>query len=97
LFEELTLSTTARQAYMSPSGFSRFFHKWMGRTFAAYVTELRIASACQALLESDQSIAEVCFASGFRNLSNFNRQFRAFKGMSPREFRRDCTNPETRS
>lgn len=94
LFEELTLSATASQAHMGPTGFSRFFHRWMGRTFAAYVTELRIASACQALVESDQSIAEVCFASGFRNLSNFNRQFRAIKGMSPREFRRGCTNPE---
>jgi AraC-like DNA-binding protein len=96
LFEELTLSSTARQAHMSPTGFSRFFHRWMGRTFATYIAELRIASACQALLESDQSIAEVCFASGFRNLSNFNRQFRAFKGMSPREFRQRCSNPGAR-
>ena len=96
LFEELTLSSTAHHTHMSPTGFSRFFHRWMGRTFAAYVTELRIANACQALLESDQSIVEVCFASGFRNLSNFNRQFRALKGMSPREFRQKCTNPEAR-
>ena len=44
---------------MSPQGFSRFSHRWMGRTFAAYVTELRIGSACQILLESDYSIAEV--------------------------------------
>lgn len=92
LYDELPLYAVARQAHMSPQGFSRFFHKWMGRTFAAYVTELRIASACQALLESDHSIAEVCFASGFRNLSNFNRQFRTMKGMSPREFRRQSTD-----
>jgi AraC-like DNA-binding protein len=89
LNDELTLNMVADQAHMSPQGFSRFFHKWMGRTFAAYITELRIATACQALLESDRSIAEVCFASGFRNLSNFNRQFRAIKGMSPRLFRKN--------
>lgn len=91
LHDELNLSTVARQAHMSPQGFSRFFHKWMGRTFEAYTTELRIATACQALLESDRSVADVCFASGFRNLSNFNRQFRKIKGMSPREFRKECS------
>jgi AraC-like DNA-binding protein len=93
--ERLTLAATARQAGMSPQGFSRFFHKWMGRTFAAYVTELRIGSACQMLLESGGSIAEVCFASGFRNLSNFNRRFRVHKGMSPRTFRQVCIPRET--
>ena len=32
-------------------------------------------------------ITEVCFASGFNNLSNFNRQFLAQKGMTPSRFR----------
>ncbi len=90
LSEELTLAETAQNAGMSPQGFSRFFHRWMGRTFATYVTELRIGSACQMLIESDRSVAEVCFACGFRNLSNFNRHFRSHKGMSPREFRHLC-------
>jgi AraC-like DNA-binding protein len=90
LFGKLTLLATARQAHMSPQGFSRFFHKWMGRTFSAYVAELRIGNACQMLLEADRSVAEVCFASGYRNLSHFNRQFRAAKGMSPRQFRDQC-------
>jgi AraC-like DNA-binding protein len=94
LFDELTLTAVAREAHMSPQGFSRFFHKWMGRTLGEYITELRIASACQALLETDHSIAEVCFACGFRNLSNFNRRFRTIKGMSPREFRQKCGDSE---
>jgi AraC-like DNA-binding protein len=95
LYDDLNLTAVARQAHMSPEGFSRFFHKWMGRTFAAYITELRVASACQALLESDRSIAEICFSSGFHNLSNFNRKFRTIKGMSPREFRKECELPMT--
>jgi AraC-like DNA-binding protein len=88
LFKELSQTALARHMRMSPQGFSRFFHASMGRTFATYVTELRIGAASQALLESNLTIAEVCFANGFNNLSNFNRQFRAVKGMSPREFRR---------
>jgi len=88
LVKGVSLNAIARHMHMSPQGFSRFFHASMGRTFVAYVTELRIGAASQMLLESDLTIAEVCFANGFNNLSNFNRQFRAVKGMSPREFRR---------
>ena len=33
------------------------------------------------------SITEICYAVGFNNLSNFNRQFLAQKGMSPSRFR----------
>jgi AraC-like DNA-binding protein len=88
MFNEVSLTAIARHMKMSPQGFSRFFHASMGRTFTAYVSELRIGAASQMLLESDRTIAAVCFAKGFNNLSNFNRQFRAVKGMSPREFRR---------
>jgi AraC-like DNA-binding protein len=88
LFKRMTLTAAARHVRMSPQGFSRFFHASMGMTFAAYVSELRIGGACELLLGSDLAIAEVCFAAGFNNLSNFNRQFRAAKGISPREYRR---------
>jgi AraC-like DNA-binding protein len=32
-------------------------------------------------------ITDACFASGFNNLSNFNRQFLKHKGMPPSRFR----------
>ena len=31
--------------------------------------------------------AEICFEVGFNNVSNFNRQFLALKGMPPSKFR----------
>jgi AraC-like DNA-binding protein len=34
------------------------------------------------------SITDICFEVGFNNLSNFNRQFLAEKGMTPSRFRR---------
>lgn len=81
-FEEV-----ARLAAMSPASFSRFFNRATGRTFLSYVTELRIAHACRLLMETERSIADVANASGFSNLSNFNRRFLALKQMRPREFR----------
>jgi len=78
----------ARIAHLSVPAFSRFFKRSLGRTFTAYVNELRIGRACQMLIESDKSVAEICYASGFENLSNFNRRFLTLKKTGPREFRR---------
>ena len=84
----VTLGEAAEAAGMSPKTLCRFFKQNTGRTLMRYLSELRIGEACRRLLESDQPITEIAFASGFNNLSNFNRQFRRLKEMSPREFRR---------
>ena len=60
----------------------------VGRTFAAYRNDLRISGACQQLLGSDRTVAAIAQDAGFANLSNFNRRFKAAKGMAPRDFRR---------
>ncbi len=72
---------------MSAKSFSRFFKKNTGKAFVPYVNELRVGLACQKLIETDASISEICFESGFNNLSNFNRRFKEVKGVSPRELR----------
>ena len=84
----LQLSDVANEAGMSTQAFSRFFHKFMGISFIDYVTSLRISRACRYLLETDKTIAAICYLCGFNNLSNFNRQFLRYKNTTPREFRR---------
>jgi AraC-like DNA-binding protein len=72
----------------SPSGFSRAFCRQTGMNFIQYVNRLRINRACEMLIASDERrITDICFEVGFNNLSNFNRQFLAQKGMAPRDFR----------
>lgn len=78
----------ARLVRLSPAAFSRFFRRSVGKTFQAYVTDLRLGEACRQLLESDRTISEIAFGAGFGNLSNFNRSFRIARGVSPGEFRR---------
>jgi AraC-like DNA-binding protein len=77
----------ARNAGMSSSAFSRYFRRMTGRTVSEFVNEVRIGHARRMLIETDRTIAEVAFASGFESLSNFNRRFRGITGTSPREFR----------
>jgi AraC-like DNA-binding protein len=85
--EEITLSEAAALINMSVSAFSRFFKRAMGKSFTDYVTELRLSHACKLMLETDVSISEAAFQSGFNNLSNFNRRFLERKNVSPRAFR----------
>lgn len=85
--EELTLGQLSGMAGMSPSSFSRYFKMRTGETISNYIAGTRLGAAARALIDSTQSISEICYSSGFNNLSNFNRMFKAKRGMSPREFR----------
>ena len=77
----------AKLANQSVSGFSRSFRRHTGMTFVQYVNSLRIELACQYLGQGELTVAEICYEVGFNNVSNFNRQFLALKGMPPSKFR----------
>lgn len=85
-FDEADLAAIAEQ---STGAFSRAFRRHTGMSLVQYVKRLRINLACQILMSDEQaSITDICFEVGFNNLSNFNRQFLAEKGMTPSRFRR---------
>ena len=85
--EEIRLNTLADIAGMSPSAFSRFFKLHTGRNLSEYIIEQRLGYASRMLVDTSNSVAEICYACGFNNLSNFNRIFKKKKGCSPSEFR----------
>ena len=84
-FDEKELAALAR---LSPSAFSRSFRRHTGMALSRYVNRLRINLATQLLMsEENLSVTDICFASGFKNISNFNRQFLQQKGIPPSRFR----------
>ena len=88
LTEPFSESDLAAIAGRSPSAFSRSFRRHTGMALVQYVNRLRINLACQLLMsEADMPITEICYAAGYNNISNFNRQFLTQKGMSPSRFR----------
>ena len=85
--ERIDVETLADVAALSASGFHRLFRRHTRLTLTRYVAELRIGQACALLVNSERPIAHIADEVGYANLANFNRQFRALKELTPREFR----------
>ena len=90
----LTLPDVAEEAGMSPAAFSRLFSRGVGRSFSEYVIDVRLAAARQLLLHTDTPVAAIAYRSGFGNLANFNRRFRAATGTTPSAYRRPEPLPD---
>ena len=84
---KITLKEVANVADMSEQAFCRFFKKRTRKTFSLFLNEIRIGHACKLLVESRLNVGEICYASGFNNLSNFNRKFKEITRYTPREYK----------
>ncbi|TFH50337.1 MAG: AraC family transcriptional regulator [Bacteroidia bacterium] len=87
LINDLKIKHVADLVNMSETAFSHFFKKRTQRSFSDYLTDMRISYAARLILETDRNISEICFISGFNNLSNFNRTFRGRYNCTPGELR----------
>jgi AraC-like DNA-binding protein len=85
--DHVVVSDLAGIACLSPSALHRLFQRHTRLSPIEYAMRLRLGRACSALIDGKLSIAAVADLAGYRNLANFNRQFLAHKGMTPREFR----------
>lgn len=85
--KDLQLAEVAAVANMSPSAFSHYFKKCSNKSFIQFLVEKRVSYACKMLLETECTVREICFESGFNNLSNFNRLFKKYKKVTPKAYR----------
>ncbi|WP_460217723.1 AraC family transcriptional regulator [Psychroserpens sp. MEBiC05023] len=86
--EQISLSAISDVANMTKNAFCKYFKKRTNKTYITFLNELRIEHACKLLsTNKDLSIAEIAELTGFQNISNFNRQFKTIKQMSPSNFR----------
>ena len=83
----LTLDALARRARLSPYHFLRTFERLTGSTPHQYVLRARLREAARRLTSEPGKVVDIALDCGFRDVSNFNRAFRAEFGASPRSFR----------
>jgi len=73
---------------LSYASFYPAFKKAYRMSFKDYLITVRVGYACKLLTEGSMQIAEIAYDSGFENLSNFNRQFKRIKGLTPSQFQK---------
>jgi len=84
----LPLHRLAKQAALSPYHFLRTFTRITGVTPHQFALRIRLREAALRLTLDDARVIDVALDSGFGDLSNFNRTFRAEFGVTPRAYRR---------
>jgi AraC-like DNA-binding protein len=85
---KIKISEVASIVNMNDSAFSHYFKKRTHYSFTDFINILRLNHASQLILTQHKNIAEICFESGFNNLSNFNRMFKKWTGITPLQFRK---------
>ena len=85
--DDLSLEQLADIVGMTPTAFSRYFKQRTAKNISEYIVDIRLGHAARLLVDTSDSVSEICWATGFNTLSNFNRLFRKRKGCSPTEFR----------
>ncbi|MEU8260887.1 AraC family transcriptional regulator [Micromonospora sp. NPDC048999] len=86
--QPLDVPALARIALVSEAHFIRTFRATFGETPHRYLQRRRVERAMYLLVQTDQSVTEICYAVGFGSLGTFSRTFRDIVGEPPSEYRR---------
>lgn len=84
----LSLEEVSLSAGMSPCYFSVIFKQQTGKTFNRYLTDVRINTAKDLILYTDEKSYEIGPKVGYDNASYFSTVFKKTTGMSPTEYKK---------
>jgi len=79
----LCLTDLARVARMSEFHFTRVFHGSTGLPPFRFLSALRLARARDLLVNTDESVIEICLNVGYSSIGTFTRRFTELVGVSP--------------
>ena len=85
----ITLNQVAEVADMSIPTFCRFFKKNIKKTYFGFIQDLRISHACKLLTNSNKSVMEICYESGYNSWAHFSKQFKQVKMITPSRYRKE--------
>ncbi len=85
--ENLSLDELEARMHIAKSRLCRLFREAAGMTITEALREKRLECAARLLRTSKLSISEICFESGFNDLSYFYRRFGERYGVNPGSYR----------
>jgi AraC-like DNA-binding protein len=88
--EPWTIESLAREVSVSRATLARRFTHVVGETPPEYLTRWRMDLAAQRLRDTDDTVAAIAAAVGYRSEYSFSRAFARHRGLAPGRYRRDA-------
>ena len=81
------LEEIAEKVSLTPAYVSFIFKKETGNNLIKYLTDLRMQKAKELLEKSNKKIVDICKMCGYQNQSYFNKLFKNYYGITPKQYR----------
>lgn len=89
LFEQISIQYLANLVHLNPVYLSQLFKKETGIPLGKYIQTEKLKEAQKLLIQSDQSIAEICMMLHFNDQSYFSSIFKKYTGLTPNQYRKN--------
>ncbi|EUJ18692.1 phosphoenolpyruvate hydrolase family protein [Listeria aquatica] len=90
--EPIQLAELAQVAHLSPSYLSTLFKEKVGYSFTEYLIRFRLNKAVEWMRQDPKrSLKEIALGIHYQDYAQFNKVFKKYMGMSPKEYRRQIT------
>lgn len=86
--ETINLKELSKLTNINEYNFCKLFKSIIGTPFLQYLNFVRICKAEDMMINTDKTLTEISYESGFSSTSYFSRIFKKFKYASPSEYRR---------
>jgi two-component system response regulator YesN len=93
-FKPLTIGTIAASLNLNPAYLGQLILRYTGRTFHTLLLDTRISQACRLLKQTSQTISEIAYMVGFRDVDYFSQKFRSLMAMNPNAYRSTADEKE---
>jgi AraC-like DNA-binding protein len=89
----LSLKEVSESLQVHPAYLSREFSKYFDNlSFGDYIRKLRIDKAIHLLQNTNHTLSEIAYLTGFSDQSHFTRIFRKHTGENPSDFKKSLKN-----
>lgn len=86
--KNVSLNDLASRLFLSSAYLSKYIKQQLGMNFIDLLNKTRLDHASEALVNSEDSIAQIALDVGFTNLASFNRSFKEKYGRTPSNYRK---------
>ena len=90
--ENITLDDISKNLFISKSYISHTLNEKIKISFSDYINSLRVTYSTKLLENTNDSITDIAFFSGFSTIRSFNRAFVKHMGITPLKYRKSLAN-----